>query len=98
MSRGIRREGQLIFFRGVAEMIEYHPRLNPGDAARRIDLQNPRHVFGKIQNDRDVAALACEGRPSATAKQRRSEFAAERDGGQNVVYVAGKHDADWDLA
>src|SRR5712671_4568741 len=98
MSRRIRREGQLIFFSGAAEMIEHYPGLNPGDAARRIDLQNPRHVFGEIQDDGDVAALSCERGSSAAAKQRRSEFATERDDGQNIVHVARKHDANWHLA
>jgi hypothetical protein len=56
------------------------------------------HVAGKIEDDRDVAALSCEGCATSAAQERGVEFATERDGGNHVVVVAGKDYADGDLA
>ena len=36
--------------------------------------------------------------PPPRAEERGAEFAAEGDGGDDVIVVAGKDDADWDLA
>jgi hypothetical protein len=87
-----------VFFCGGAEMVEHDSGLYAGDAAVGIDLENPRHVLGEIENDGYIAALSGEGRAAAAAEQRSSELAAERDRGQNIVGVAGEHDADGDLA
>ena len=57
-----------------------------------------RHVLGKIEHDGDVAALSGERGAAAAAEQGRAEFAAERNGGENVIGIAGKNDADGDLA
>ena len=95
---GIGREGEMVFFGGGAESVEHDSGLHAGDAAGGIDFENPRHVLGEIEDDGDVAALAGERCAAAAAEQRRAELAAERDRGQNIVGVAGKHDADGNLA
>ena len=63
-----------------------------------IDFENPRHVFGKIEDDGDVAALSGERRAGAAAEQRSAELAAECDRGLNIVGIAREHDADGNLA
>src|ERR1700678_1009482 len=88
----------MMFFGGIAEIVEDHAGLHASNAADGIDLEDPRHVPGEIEDDGNVAALAGERGASATAEQRRSELAAERYGGENVVDVAGKNHADGNLA
>ena len=95
---GVGREGEMVLFGGGAEIVEHDSGLHAGDAAGGIDFENPRHVLGKIEDDGDVAALAGERRAAAAAEQRRAELAAEGDRGQNVVGIAGEHDADGNLA
>jgi hypothetical protein len=56
------------------------------------------HVPREIEDDGDVAALSGERCAAAAAKKRSVELAAQGDGGDHVVIVAGKNDADRDLA
>ena len=98
VSGGIGRESEVVFFGGGAESVEHDSGLYAGDAAGGIDFENPRHVFGKIEDDGDVAALAGERCAAAAAEKRRAEIAAERDRCENIVGVAGKHYADGNLA
>ena len=88
----------MVFFGGGAQSVEHDSGLYAGDAAGGIDFENPRHVLGKIEHDGDVAALAGKRRAAAAAQQRRAELAAERDRGENIVGIAGKHYADGNLA
>jgi hypothetical protein len=74
---GIGSEGEVMLFGGVAESVEDDSGLHAGDAAGGIDLENARHVLGKIEDDGDVAALAGERSAAAAAEERRAEFAAE---------------------
>jgi hypothetical protein len=78
-------------------MVEHNSGLNAGDAAGRIDFENPRHVLGKIEDDRDVAALPGKRCAAAAAEQRRPELTAQRDSGKNIVVIARQHDADRNL-
>ncbi len=98
VSGGIGGEGEVMFFGSVAEMVEDDSGLHAGDAAGGIDLEDFRHVLGKIQNDGDVAALSGERGAAAAAEQGRAEFAARGDCGENVILVARENDADRDLA
>src|SRR5215471_18613575 len=85
-------------FGGVAEVIEDDSRLDTGNAACGIDLEDVGHVLREIQDDRDVAALSGERGSPATAEQRCAEFTAEREGGKDVVGVAREHYANRNLA
>jgi hypothetical protein len=57
-----------MFLGGVAKMVEYDAGLNASDTARGIDLEDPRHVFGEIQDDGHVTALAGERCAAAATK------------------------------
>jgi hypothetical protein len=94
---GVGSECQVILFRRCAETVEHDSGLNARDAADGINFQNARHVFGKIQNDGDIAALSGEGRASAATKKRRAKLAAECHGCDNVISIAGENYADWNL-
>ena len=63
----IRSECQMMFFSGVAKAIEDHSGLNSCDTADGIKLKDFCHVLGEIDDDCDVAALACQGRAAAAA-------------------------------
>src|SRR5271166_4170338 len=78
---GIGGEGEMVFFGGGAKSVEHDSGLHAGDAAGGIDFENPRHVFGEIEDDGDVAALAGQRRAAAATEKRRAEFAAEGDRG-----------------
>jgi hypothetical protein len=97
MRGGIGREGEMVFFGSCAEMVQHNSGLYAGDAAGRVNFENPRHVFGKIEDDSDVAALPGERCATAAAEQRRAELTAERDRGQNIVVIAREYNADRDL-
>jgi hypothetical protein len=88
----------VVLFGGGSQVVEHDSGLYSGDAAFGIDFENPRHVPGKIEDDGDVAALSGERSAGAAAEQWRAELAAERDGGHDIVGVAGQHYADGDLA
>src|SRR5271165_1383142 len=95
---GIGGEGEVIFFGGVAEAVEDDAGLHAGDAVGGIDLEDARHVPGKIQHYGDVAALAGERCAAAAAEDGRSEVAAHGDRGEDVIGIVGENYADWDLA
>src|SRR6185437_6301510 len=97
MGGGIRSEGQVVFFRRVAELVEHNSRLHAGDASDGINLQNLRHVLGEIQNNGCVAALASQRSSRAAAKQRSAVLAADGDGGNYGVIIAGENHSDGDL-
>jgi|SRR5580700_2399996 hypothetical protein len=79
-------------------MVEHDSGLYASNAVCGIDFEDPRHVFGKIEDDGDVAALSGERRAAATAEQRRAELAAEGDRGPNIVGVAREYDPNRNLA
>ena len=88
----------MMFFGGVAEVIEDNAGLDARDAAFGIDLQNLSHVPGEIEHDRDIATLAGQRSSSATAKERSAEFTANGDGREDVIRIARKNYADGNLA
>jgi hypothetical protein len=86
-----------MLFRGVAQVIEDNSRLHASDATHRVDLKNFRHVTGKVEDDRDVAALPGERCAASSAQQRGTEPTANGDCGHNIIGVAGHDYADGNL-
>jgi len=95
---GVGSEGEVVFFGGVAKSVEHDSGLHAGDAAGRVDFENLIHIAGKIEDNRDVAALSGKRGTAAAAEERGVEFTAERDCGDYVFNVAGKNYADGNLA
>ena len=60
-------KGEVMFFGCGAQTVEHDSGLYAGDAAGRIDFEDPRHVLGKIEDDGNVAALSGERRAAAAA-------------------------------
>src|SRR5271167_1140231 len=79
------------------KIIENHSWLDASQPPLRIDLDDPCHVFREIQNERAIAALARQRSTAATTKDGRSVLARGRDGGNDVIVVAGKYDPDRNL-
>ena len=97
MRSRIGRKCELVFFRRIAQFVQYNSRLHHRHPPCWINLQNLRHVLGKIQNDRDIAALTGKRRPATSAQQGCAKLARRRDGGNHIVIISGKYDTDWDL-
>ena len=64
----------------VAQVVEDAARLDAGDAALGVDLENAVQVFREIDHDGGVAALAGEARAAAARQDRRVVAPADRDG------------------
>src|SRR5580698_10688105 len=97
MSRRIGPESQMMFLSRVAQMVEDHTGLNSGDAARRIDFHNLRHVLRTVEHHGAVAALPCKRSASATAQDGRTQLPGQRDRGNDVFHVARQNYSDRDL-
>jgi hypothetical protein len=91
-------KGEVILLGGGAKIIEHDSRLDPCNAANRIDFEDARHVLGKVEHDGGVAALSRERRASSARQQRSVVVAAQGHGGEYVFFVAWNYDADRDLA
>jgi hypothetical protein len=79
-------------------MVQNDSGLDSGNAAVGIDLENLSHVFSEIKNNGDVAALSGQGGAATATKQRSAEFAADGDGGEDVIGITREDYADGDLA
>src|SRR5437588_10829504 len=80
-------KGQMMLFRGVAQMVEHNAGLHAGDAAYGIDLEDLSHVLCEVEDDRDVAALPRERSASSAAENGSTEVAADGKRGENVVGI-----------
>ncbi len=94
----IRRKREVMLLGFGAQVVEDDTGLDAGDAVLGIDLENFGHVFREVEDDGDVATLAGEGGSAAASQDRRVVFAAERDGGEHIFFIAREDDADRDLA
>ena len=89
---------RLCFSAAARKMVKNNPGLDTRDAAIRIKLDNLCHVLREVEHDGDVAALPGQRSPSAAAEHRRAVLAANGDGGDYIVGIFGKDNADGDLA
>jgi hypothetical protein len=83
---------------GGAEMIEDDTGLNARNPALGIEFKDVRHVLREVEDDGYIAALAGKRGPATAAENRSSMLTAGRDGGDDVVVVAGNNDANRYLA
>ena len=84
-------------FRRVSQRVQDDARLDACDALDRIDLEDPVHVLGEVEDDGDVAALAGEAGPRAPGQHRRSMSATDRHGGDHIVRVSWDDEPDRNL-
>jgi hypothetical protein len=98
VSGGIGAEGEVVLLGRVAQLVEHEPRLDPRPPGPRVEVEDPVEMLGEVEDDRDVAALACEARAAAARQHRRAEAAAHRQGRGDILEGAGDHDADRHLA
>ena len=91
VSRGIRRERQVMNLRLISKSIQDNPRLNPGKSFVGIDLEDPVHVLRKIEDDRNIAALSGKTRPGAASQDRSTVLLADSYGCNDVIGVTWDH-------
>ena len=82
---------------GASQGIQHDAGLNPRDATNRIDLQDPVHVLGEVENDRHVAALTGKAGPCASRQHRSAVRATHRHRGNDVVGITRNDEPDWNL-
>src|SRR6185312_11215443 len=95
--RRIWSEGEVIFFRRVAQSVENDSRLDSRVFLFMIQFENLVVILGKIQDHGKIAALSTEAGPSSARKHRSAVHAAESHGGNRVFYISGNNHSDWNL-
>ena len=87
----------MVLLSGVSKTIENNAGLHAGNAARWIDHQNFRHIFGEIQHHGHIAALPSERGSSASAENWSIELARDCNRRNDVVGCAWQNHSDWNL-
>ena len=90
----IRRKGQLMLFRRIAQLIIDQPRLYPRVALFRIQLNQPVQVLRKVEHHRHIAGLPRKRGPGAAPKNRHVQRAADRHRLHHILHRAGNHHTD----
>ena len=75
-------------------MIENTARLHSAEAAVGVDIEDVVHVFGKIHNHRDIAALAGQTCAAAARENRRTMGSRQSHGRFDILHMARNHHAD----
>jgi hypothetical protein len=78
---------------GAAQVVEDHPRLGPGDAPLRVDLDDPVQMAGAVDHHAAADRLPGDAGPAAAEGQRHARLAAGRQRGLDVGGVAREDDA-----
>jgi hypothetical protein len=95
--RRIGTERKVVRFCRVAQRIKDHTGLNPGDTLNRIDFQDPIHVLGEVEHNRDVATLPGQAGAGASRQNWRAVPPANRNRRDDVLVVPRYDKPDWDL-
>ncbi len=98
MRRRIGSERELVFFSGVIQVIPDDTRLNARDLRLGIERKQSVQVFGKVDNDGDVAGLPGEAGTAAPSEDGHPAAAALFDSRNHIIDGSGNHHADWRLA
>ena len=91
-------EGQVMDFGGFTDAIEHDSRFDDGDSLCGVERDKTPHVFRKVEDDGDVAALTGEAGARTAGEDGRTQFATGGDGGFDVGSIVGKDEADGGLA
>ena len=79
-------------------MVETDTGLKTSYPALGVELEDVPHVFREVEDDSDVATLAGERSPAATAKHWSAVLATGGDGGDYVIVVSGNYNTERHLA
>src|SRR5437763_7117909 len=93
----VRPKREMKFLRRIAKVVANDARLNTSDPPLRINLHQLVHVFGEIEKDRNIAALAGKTRAAATREDWRAKFSAEHERFLDVFTFARNDDSDGKL-
>ncbi len=86
-------EREAVLLRGPAQVVQHHPRFNPGHPPVRVDLGDPRHVARHVDDDRLVARLPGQAGPGPPGQERRPRLGGQAGRRPDVVVVDGEDDA-----
>ena len=85
----VRSKSEMVFFRGMAQIVENSAGLNTPELSFEIDVEHLVQVFRHIDNDRRVAALTSQAGSAAATGDRRAIVASHRNGRDDVVNEFG---------
>src|SRR5688572_10330301 len=94
MRRRIRAKGQVKRFGCRAQIVQNATGLDPRNAFLGVELENAVEIFGEVDDNRSIAALAGKTCSRTSIGERGTELSAHRD---NLLYLldrAWKDDAD----
>ena len=95
---GVWGKGECELLCGVADTVEHDAGLDVDGPCFGVDGSHAVHVFGEVEDDGDVAALASERGAGSTREDGSVEGAADGHGGEDVGFITGDDDADGDVA
>jgi hypothetical protein len=96
--RGVGSERQTVLRHVLTELVEHQPRLDAGPTLLDVHFEHAIEVFREVDDDRDVAALACQRRAAAAREDRRPIRPRHFDRRDHVVNRARDDDPDRNLA
>jgi hypothetical protein len=85
-------------FRSIPKGVQNYAGLNARELLIGIDFENLIHVFCKIQDDGDVAALSRQACACSTGENRRPKFLTRCYRADDILVIAWHDQADGDLA
>ena len=91
---GVRSVGEIVRGRGVPEVVEDHSGLDPGKAPPGVELDDPVHVAGKVEDQRPVHRLARQAGPAAPSDDGRAVGSGDAYRGNDVGGVPGLDDPE----
>ena len=94
----IRGEGQIMFFRGIAQPVEHDAGLDAGEFLRRVEFQNRVHIFREVHDHGHIAALAGQAGTPSARENRCPHLPACGHGGHHVGLIQRQNQADGHLA
>src|SRR5690606_13443644 len=93
----VRRKGEVMLFRHLAQVVQYAAGFHAGAAALHVDAANVVQVFGEVDDHCHVATLAGKAGAGAARQDGQVVAIAERDGLFHVRHAARNHHADGHL-
>src|SRR5262249_6799097 len=96
--RRIGSKSEIELVRALAQMIKHHAGLHPRVFLLWIEFQDLIEIFGKINDDSNVATLSGEAGATTACQNRSAITAGKRQRLDYIINCFGNYNADRDLA
>jgi hypothetical protein len=85
----VRAEPQPVLRGGGLQVVQRHPRFDPGDAGVGVDGQDAVEVAARVEHDPGSAGVSGDAGARAARRERHTEFTGRRHRRDDVVRIAG---------